>query len=341
MRILILGGTRFIGAHTTRRLVELGHRVAVFHRGLTESPLLPHMHHIHGTRKQLSDFVGAFRDFSPEVVLDMLACSKNDGKRLMDLFKGVVQRVVVVSSGDVYRAYDRFRRAAPGQPDPTPLTEDSPLRDHLYPYRDQAQDPDDFFYHYEKILMEQAVMNDPDLPATVLRLPMVYGPGDNQHRSFEYLKRMDDGRPAILISKEMAAWRGMRGYVENTAEAISLCVTSTRAAGRIYHIADRENVTEVEWISRIGEAADWNGRIVALDDHQLPNHLKHGYNPSQDLAIDSTRIRDELGYTELVPPEEAIHRTVVWERANPPPEFNPSLFDYAAEEKALEAASRG
>lgn len=119
-----------------------------------------------------------FRDFAPDVVLDMIASSELDGKTLVDLFRGMARRVVNISSGDVYRAYDRFRRVDPGPPDPTPLTEDSPLRERLFPYRDKAQGPSDFAFNYEKILMERAVMSAPDLPATVLRLPMVYGPGD-------------------------------------------------------------------------------------------------------------------------------------------------------------------
>jgi hypothetical protein len=67
------------------------------------------------------------------------------------VFKGLARRVVAISSGDVYRAYDRFRRADPGSPDPTPLMEASPLRDRLFPYRDKAHGPDDFLFNYEKI----------------------------------------------------------------------------------------------------------------------------------------------------------------------------------------------
>jgi hypothetical protein len=48
----------------------------------------------------------------------------------------------------------------------------------------------------------------------------------------------------------------------------------------------------------------------------------------------STRIRLELGYKELVQLDEAIHRTIDWERAHPPGEFNPHKFDYAAEDAA-------
>ncbi|WP_353936577.1 NAD-dependent epimerase/dehydratase family protein [uncultured Brevibacillus sp.] len=41
MRILLLGGTRFIGPHVVKRLAEYGHELAIFNRGLSsgEAPL--------------------------------------------------------------------------------------------------------------------------------------------------------------------------------------------------------------------------------------------------------------------------------------------------------------
>ena len=58
-----------------------------------------------------------------------------------------------------------------------------------------------------------------DLPATVLRLPAVYGPGDTQHRLRAYLRQMDDGRPSIPLPDGQADWRWTRGYVENVASS--------------------------------------------------------------------------------------------------------------------------
>ncbi|HLK60473.1 MAG TPA: NAD-dependent epimerase/dehydratase family protein, partial [Chthonomonadaceae bacterium] len=269
MRILVLGGTLFIGPAAVRRLAASGHEVAVFHRGKSNAPLPDNVQHIHGDRAQMGDFAGDFRRFAPEVVVDMRALTDRDGQMLLELFSGMARRLVAISSVDVYRAYDRLRKADPGPPDPTPLTEDSPLRDRLYPYRDMAKSPEELFYHYDKILMEQAVQSAPDtLPASVLRLPMVYGPGDYQHRLFPYLKRMDDGRPAILLSEGMASWRGERGYVEDMGEAIFLCAVSEQAAGRTYHVAQKQSMTEAEWVERIGAAAGWKGKIVALPEAQ-------------------------------------------------------------------------
>ena len=85
-----------------------------------------------------------------------------------------------------------------GPVEPIPLTEQAALRAKLYPYRGdtprEAEDPRRWMDDYDKILVERTVMGAPDLADTVLRLPMVYGSRDGQHRLFEYLKRMDDGR---------------------------------------------------------------------------------------------------------------------------------------------------
>lgn len=336
MRVLILGGTRFVGPPVVRRLVALGHEVAVFHRGQTKASLPTEVWSFHGNREQLNDYSDDFRAYKPDVVLDTLSMTEQDAKAVMTTFTGLAPRLVVLSSGDVYRAYDRFTGKDPGPLDPTPLTEDSPLRDKLFHYQDAALGPDDRAYHYDKILVERIVTSRPDeLPATVLRLPMVYGPGDYQHRLFTALKRMDDQRPFILLAKDMATWRGLRGYVDDIAEAIALCVVSKRALGRVYHVAEERRETDLEWLKRIARAAGWRGEIVTLPNEQMPKHLQHAYVPSQDWSLDSSRIRQELGYSEPTPPADAMYRTISWERANPPQNIDPARFDYAAEDALM------
>ncbi|MEW6048150.1 MAG: hypothetical protein AB1609_17025 [Bacillota bacterium] len=51
--------------------------------------------------------------------------------------------------------------------------------------------------------------------------------------------------------------------------------------------------------------------------------------------VDTTRIRVEIGYSETVSRDEALRRTVDWERAHPPARIDPSAFDYAAEDAAV------
>jgi nucleoside-diphosphate-sugar epimerase len=273
--------------------------------------------------------------FAPQIVLDMIPRNEQDAWTVVSMFKGIARRVVALSSQDVYRAYGRLIGIEPGAVEPIPLTEDAPLRTMLYPYWKRSNRPHDPPNHYEKILAELIYMSDSELPGTVLRLPMVYGPGDRQHRLFEYLKRMDDNCPAILLEQGMANWRWTRGYVENIAAAVVLAVTDERATGQIYNVGEVEVLSEAEWVRAIGIAAGWSGKVVIVPKDRVPGHLVPDINTAQHLVVDTTRIREELGYTEPVFRDEALQRAVAWERAHPPKEVDLKAFNYAAEDALL------
>ena len=333
MNILILGGTRFIGPWVVRRLVAAGHDVTVFHRGQSEAALPDAVAHLHGDRQHLLDFKDAFARLAPEVVLDLFAMTEADAQAGVAVFTGLARRVVVASSQDVYRVYDRFLGRDPGPPGPVPFTEQAPLRRHLYPYRAVAPSPDHLFYHYDKILVEQVYQRVPEMPATVLRLPQVYGPGDYQHRLFPYLKRMDDARPFIPLEEGQAAWRWTRGYVENVAAALALAVEDERAAGEVYNVGEETAFAEAEWIHRLGAMVGWTGRVV-----HFPESPDAGKDWRHHFVADTRKIRRELGYREPVALDEALRRTIAWERAHPPEAIDPKQFDYAAEDVRLRAS---
>ncbi|HVG19280.1 MAG TPA: NAD-dependent epimerase/dehydratase family protein [Blastocatellia bacterium] len=335
MRALIIGGTGFIGPEVVRLLAGRGHAVTLFHRGRTHADLPPGVNHISGDRRDLAEFRGEFKRLAPEVVLDLICYTEQEAQAAVQTFGGVAARMVTASSMDVYRGYGRLLRIEAGPPDPIPFTEDSPLRQAMYPHRAIAKASEDFARSYEKIFVERAVMSDPRLRGTILRLPAIYGPGDPHHRTFEYLKRMDDGRPAILIEETRARWRWTRGYVENVAGAIAIAVADDRAAGRIYNVGEQDAPTEAEWIEGIGGAARWDGAIVAAPKELLPGHLVAPYDWQHHIVGDTARIRNELGYAESVTREDALKKTVEWQRAHPPEKADPAPFDYAAEDAAL------
>jgi nucleoside-diphosphate-sugar epimerase len=338
MRILVIGGTNFMGPLVVRSLSNDGHEVVVFHRGKTSTNLPSGVREILGDRRPLAPFAGELRRFEPDIVLDMIPVTEQDAQEVMSTFKSIARRVVAISSQDVYRAFGRVNNKESGPVEPGPITEDSPLRENLYPYRGETprnEDQKQWMDDYDKILVERVVMGNPELPGTILRLPAVYGPGDFQHRMFAWVKRMDDKRPAILLDEKDAQWRWTHGYVENVALAIALAVTDERASGRIYNVGEPYSHSMAERIRKIGEAAGWNGKIVLAPQDKLPAPLRWGINSEQDIVVDSSRIREELGYTERVAPDEAFKSTIDWERANPPAEIDPKDFDYAAEDAIL------
>ena len=315
------------------------HQVAVFHRGTSALPR--GLEEIRGDRSRLADFAEQLKRFAPDVVIDLVISSGRQAEELMTFFRGATGRVVMLSSMDVYRAIGITHGTETGPLQELPLTEESEVRRNLHPYPpDSMQMLRQIFSwatdDYDKIPAERIVMNDASLPGTVLRLPMVYGPGDPLHRFYPVVKRIIDGRRQILFSETQAAWRSPRGYIANVAAAIALAATDSRA-GRLYNICEEPAFSELEWAKKIAAEMRWDGEFVVLPAERTPRHLLQPGDYTQHWTASSTRIRRELGYGEAVTIEEAIRQTIAWEKENPPT-LPLAKFDYAAEDNALLAA---
>ena len=344
MRVLVVGGTGFLGPPVVARLSRLGHEVVVYHRGEHEADLPFGVRHVHSAEAAppVVSFPGELTGIAWDVVLAMAPIGRRDAAALMAAFHGIARRVVALSSGDVYRAYGVFTGGEPGSPDPRPLAEDAPLRERLHPYRDAAGVPA-HLAEYEKISVERAVLSDPGLPGTVLRLPAVYGPGDRQHRFGPAWRRIADGRMEIPMGRAQAGWRWTHGYVDDVADAVVLGVVKERAKGRIFNVGEDPTPTMAERVEAFGRALGWKGRVVAVDDACLPPHLRAAGNFSQDIAYDTARIRSDLDWTERAAPAEALRRTAAWEAAGGGGEEAPAptADEYEAERRAVERAGEG
>lgn len=338
MRILLIGGNGFIGRFAVAALQQQGHELAVFHRGTT--PVPAGVEEIRGDRNQLNASAQELKRFAPDVVIDLVLSSGPQAEEPMSIFRGTARRVVMLSSIDVYRAVGISHGTENGPLQDVPLTEESELRRRLHPYpAENMQHLRKIFAwvtdDYDKIPAERVVMNDHKLPGTVLRLPMVYGPGDPLRRFYPVVKRIADGRRHILFPQTLAAWRTPRGYVENVAAAIALAATDERAARRIYNVCEEPAFSELEWARKIAAEMRWDGDFVVLPVERTPRHLLQPGNAAQHWTASSARIRQELGYQEPVAMEEAIRRTIGWERENPPAVAPMAQFDYVAEDAAI------
>lgn len=338
MKVLVLGGTRFIGPHVVRQLVSAGHEVAVFNRGelKADGGFPDEVRRIIGDRAQLQSYRQQFAEYQADVVIDMFPYTESDATSMMTVFDGIADRVVAISSCDVYRAFQILNRIEDGPVERGLLTEESPLGEKRYPFRGMRDDRQD----YDKVLVERVVMSSPSLPGTVLRLPMVYGPGDYQNRMYPYLKPMMDGRRYILLEEGLDDWRWTRGYVEDVAAAIVLAAEDERAKGEIFNVGESDSYSLRDWIMGIAAKVGWQGSIVTAAPDMLPPSMQLGIETSQHIEIDTGKIRRLLGFSEKVSRAEAFARTIAWESSHPPAAGGPDSRLYAIEDEILTALGK-
>src|SRR5262249_39164685 len=151
-----------------------------------------------------------------------------------------------------------------------------------------------------KIPAERTWRANPVAPVSVVRLPLVYGPGDPDDRVGKYVRLMRAGASEICLHESVAEWKNARAYVANVGAAVAK-VATTGEPGGTYNVADSDDLSEQEWIERIAQVTGWRGRITRVPDGDpagtVPvDEIPFTANFRQHLRLDTSRLRTELGY---------------------------------------------
>jgi len=319
LRVIVLGGTRFIGRAIVEELAAAGHDLLIVHRGNLEPDDLVPVQHLHGERKELAAHRDELAAFKPDAAIDCRALTRTDSKIAIDALPAGL-RLVVISSLDVYRAFGAVNEDR--ETDPVPLDEESPVRTNRYPYRGKMPGMDD----YDKLDVEDVYLSH---GATSLRLPMVYGPHDYQLREDYLLRRVRAGRSRIPFGAGM--WLTCRGYVNDIARGVHLVLSTPATAGQVFNLCEDRTYSMRMWSRMILDAAGSDAELVRVSDELLPEDLKATGTMSQHIAATARKARSMLGWTTS-DPEESLRATVRWHLAHPPPNAND---DFSADDRAI------
>ena len=314
VRVVILGGTRFVGRAIVERLAE-GHDVLIVHRGHHEPQDLPDVRHVHVDRAALDRRRAELTEFAPDALVDVSGMNAVDARTAVDLFSRDL-RIVAISSADVYRAYAAMHRGAPVEP--VPLTEQSPRRGREHWHIDR---PDWENVEFEDIYRAAS--------ATILRLGAVYGPRDDQRRLDFVLRRLRSGRAQIPIGAGSFVFS--RVYVDDVGRAVERALTTDGIAGHAFNVCERETWNYREFAQRILEATGSDAELVTVADRALPVDLLITAQLRQDFLLDGSLGRRVLQWEET-DRVEALHRTVRWDLDHPPEESDP---DFGPDDLAL------
>lgn len=327
MRVAIVGGTVFIGRAIVTALHDAGHEVCVVHRGENEPDDLPAVTHVHTNRDELGAARDELRSFAPDVVVDNIAAVRRHAETVVEAFGDV--RYVVISSMDVYRAYGSLHAGV--QTEPVPIDETSPVREERYPYRGQIEGMDD----YEWLDVEEVYASR---GATILRLPMVYGPRDRQRREEPVLRRVRAGRDRIPVGS--GTWLGTKGFVDDAGRGVCLAVESEAAAGEVFNLGESVTYPMGMWARMILDAAASGAELVRVPDDRLPPDLGITGSVPQHLLVSSAKARAVLGFSDT-PAADALKASVAWHLADPPEgsDEDSSAEDFSADDTALAGAT--
>lgn len=328
MRVLVFGGTRFIGLSLVEQLLARGHQVAVVHRGRHEPERLEGLEHIHVERLRLREHRDELARFRPDGAVDMSAMTAADARALAAVLDPSLP-LVAASSGDVYRACAAVHEGI--VTDPVPLAEDAALRDGPTPDRDAV--PPGWSYdagRYEKLDVERVYL---ERGATICRLPMVYGEGDYKRREEFVLRRVRAGRERIPIGAGSFLWS--RGYAPEIARGLRLALESG-VRGEVFNLAEAVCAPVRLWVEQILAAAGHPAELVRVPDERLPEDLLLTGEIPQPWLVDSTKARERLDWVHE-PWRPCVERSVRWHLENPPPAAEDDA-DLSADEAALAAA---
>lgn len=109
MKLLFIGGTRFVGLHLVDAALAAGHEVTLFHRGVTEAARRPGVTHLLGDRRQGLD---ALRTGQWDAVIDTCGFLPSEVRASAELLRGRVGRYVFISSISAYASFAQVNHEA-------------------------------------------------------------------------------------------------------------------------------------------------------------------------------------------------------------------------------------
>jgi len=319
VRVIVLGGTWFVGRAIVDALVTAGHTPLVVHRGLAEPAEAPGVEHLHAERDSWPDRRADFAAFRPDAAIDVSAGNGTGARAALSALPPGIG-LVALSSVDVYRAFEGLR--ARRQTDAVPLTEDSPLRDTRY-----LEGPE-----WENLEVEELYR---PAGATVLRLGAVYGEHDYQHRFEPVLRRVRAGRSRMPVGT--GSFLFSRVYVGDVAQAVlaALAVLGNESsAGQVFNIVETRTAPMRLFYEQIVAAAGAELELVRVRDDLLPADLRAVGAVEQHLLSSAQKARDVLGWRDS-DGTAVLRRSVRWHLEHPPPEWD---SDFSADDAALDAA---
>jgi nucleoside-diphosphate-sugar epimerase len=330
-RALVVGGTGPTGPFIVNGLRARGYATAILHRGTHEiDEIPPDVEHIHADPYDGAALDAALAGRRFDVVVATYG-------RLREVARACVGRTdhfVGIGGVPLYRGWMRPE-------DLVPRGLSVPVPEHAPQVESETELRKGFMIRRTE---EAVFAHHPR--AAMFRFPIVYGPRQPLPLEWCIVRRVLDGRRAIVLP-DGGLTLSTAGYVENLAHAVLLAVDRPDAsAGQSYNCGDERTLTLRQRVESIAHILGHSFEVVGVPaDVALPAWPMLTHEASDHRLMDLAKLRGELGYRDAVPPQEGLRRTAEWLVANRPDPFVEQLlgdpFDYEAEDRLIAAAREG
>jgi nucleoside-diphosphate-sugar epimerase len=299
---LLIGGTGPTGPAIAAGLDARGYDLTILHSGSHEVPEAAGFRHIHGdvfSEQGVRDALG-------ESAFDVVIAAYGRLRSISEVLKGRVGHLLSIGGAPVYHGFFEPAVFHPAGL-PVPVREDAALA---------TEDEDGKSYRIART-EELLFAAHPD--ATHFRYPYVYGPRQLAPREWCVVRRILDGRPFIILPDDGLTLIPF-GYVDNLAHALLLAVDQPEAArGQIFNCGDDEKLTIRQVVELIMDEFGYDWEILSMPaDLALPARpLMMNYR-STHRVTDTSKLRELLGYRDVVPARKAVRLAARWLAENRP-----------------------
>ncbi|MBN8586601.1 MAG: NAD-dependent epimerase/dehydratase family protein [Ignavibacteria bacterium] len=268
-KILILGGTGFVGRILTENLIKLDIQPVLFNRGKRSPGIFPELRHIQGDRLNPEE-IKQIADEDWDTVIDFSCMYPVNLDEITEMLNGKVGRYIFISTASVYPMNDPEFWSKP-------LEEDAPT---LPCTEEQKTDPDvNSTYGEKKAECERILLNKKWLDSVIFRPGLIYGRYDYTDRFYYWLYKVHNNKKILFPDGGKESFTAT--FSEDFAELIRAAI-DVKEHNRIYNAVTHKPVTLKEYIN---SASVLTGKTPELIDVSMDFIEENKIQPWADLPV--------------------------------------------------------